>query len=528
MPIAPQCLRRVDGLALLFSAALCAVSCTAPGRGAGSGSGGTTGAGGTSATGGSGGGNSGGNSGGSTGAGGDTATGGGSGGARVGSGGNSGGLGGGTGTGGAVNVGTGGAGGSGGGTATGGVTGSGGGAGGSTGSGGSGAGGNGSAGAGGAAGGSAIVIPGTGHCSTPTGASTADAMNAYNKWKTDLVTSSGAKGYLRVQRPNSSGAQVDSSNSEGIGYGMLLSVFANDQQTFDKLWMYSQQFLDSNGLMNWYISADGNSVLGMNAATDGDEDMAFALLMADKRWGGKGTLSTTYLAAAQKQIGLIWQYEVDPKNNYVLTSGDVEDGSVINISYFAPAYYREFGTATNAAANWKKVIDESYTVISATLNAANGNQSNGLLPAWSTPAGVPMTPPNTSMPLYDQLDSCRIPFRLGEDYCWNNEPRALTYLKLITSFYSGVGVANMVDGYDLNGNPHPQFVTTGGPRAASFVGPAGVGAMTTGTTYVQLRDDAYSSVATLMDLAGSTYYQESWTALSLQMMTGLLYDMDAQ
>jgi hypothetical protein len=59
------------------------------------------------------------------------------------------------------------------------------------------------------------------------------------------------------------------------------------------------------------------------------------------------------------------------------------------------------------------------------------------------------------------------------------------------------------------------------------VGPAGVGAMATGTTYGKLRDDAYASVATLMQLAGSTYYQESWTALSLHMMTGLLQDLGA-
>jgi endo-1,4-beta-D-glucanase Y len=472
---------------VLLAGVLLVAACAAPGRGdtTGSGSGGVNGTGG-GATG----------QGGSGGTGGNTGTGG----ANP--------LGGSTGTGGA--------------TSTGGITGTGGVAGAAGGASGTG----GATGTGGSA--AAVTIPGSGHCLPPTGANPADAMAAYDKWKTDLVTSSGAKGFLRVQRPNSSGAQVDSSNSEGIGYGMLLSVFANDQSTFDNLWKYSQQFLDPHGLMNWYISADGNSVLGMNAATDGDEDMAFALLMADKRWGGQGSLATSYLSAAQKQIGLIWQYEVDPKNNDVLTSGDVEDGSVINISYFAPAYYREFGKATNATANWQKVIDESYTVISNTLNAANGNQSNGLVPAWSTPAGVPMTPPNTSMPLYHQLDSCRTPFRLGEDYCWNAEPRALDYLQKLTGFYSSVGVADMVDGYDLNGTPHPQFVTAGGPRAASFVGPAGVGAMATGTTYLTLRDQAYASVATLTDLAGSTYYQESWTALSLQMMTGLLHDLEAQ
>jgi hypothetical protein len=131
------------------------------------------------------------------------------------------------------------------------------------------------------------------------------------------------------------------------------------------------------------------------------------------------------------------------------------------------------------------------------------------------------------MPTYHQLDSCRTPFRVAQDYCWTGEPRALAYLQKISSFYSGVTVAAMVDGYDLNGTPHPQFVTTGGPRAASFVGPAGAGAMATGSTYTTLRDQAYASVATLTQLAGSTYYQESWTALSLQMMSGVMSDLSA-
>jgi len=507
MSISPPRFRRTEGLVFLLAAALCAAACSAPGRSNGT----TTGSG----------------SGGETGGGGST---GGSGSGGVGATGSGGGVGagsGGTGAGGRVSAG--GAGGGSGGTGTTGTGGASSGTGGAdnTGSAGTAGGTGGAAGSGSGTGGAPLTIPGTGQCAAPTGASVADATAAYAKWKSDLVVSDGARGFLRVRRPNSSGAVVDSSNSEGIGYGMLLAVYANDQNTFDNLWKYEQLFPDNHGLMNWYISPDGNTVLGSGAATDADEDMAFALVMADKRWGGQGSLSTTYLAAAKTLIGLIWQYEVDASRNHVLTSGDQSDGSVINISYFAPAYYRAFGRVTNAAANWTLVIDTSYTVISATLNAQNGNTQNGLVPAWSTPAGVPMTPPGTSMPLYHQLDSCRTPFRLGEDYCWNAEPRALTYLQKITGFYASVGVANMVDGYDLNGTPHPQFVTTGGPRAASFVGPAAVGAMATGTTYVKLRDDAYASVATLTDLAGSTYYQESWTALSLQMMTGLLQDLEA-
>jgi len=369
------------------------------------------------------------------------------------------------------------------------------------------------------------VIPGAGTCMAPTGASVADAAAAYAKWKTDLLTSDGANGFLRVKRPNSASAEVNSTVSEGIAYGMLLAVYANDQPTFDKLWLYSQHWINAHGLMDWYINAAGTQRLGTGGASDADEDIAYALIAADARWGGKGSLATNYIDLAKTQINLIWQYEVDHSHADVLLPGDTGFNTsplVINISYFAPAYYKVFGKVTGQTANWNNVAKTSYDVIEQTLSAQNGNQTNGLVPAWSTNAGVPMAPSGSpGMPTWHQLDSCRTPFRVAVDYCWNAEPRALTYLQKISGFYAGVGAASIVDGYDLNGNPHPTNVTTGGPRAASFNGPAGAGAMATGATYATLRDQAYAGVATLTQLAGSTYYQESWTGLSLQFMTGL-------
>src|SRR6185436_2178788 len=99
-----------------------------------------------------------------------------------------------------------------------------------------------------------VVIPGAGNCIPPAAANPADAAAAYAKWKTDILTSDGAGGFLRPRRPNSSGAVVNSTVSEGVAYGMLLSVYADDQPTFDKLWQYSQipSHLDANGLMHWY------------------------------------------------------------------------------------------------------------------------------------------------------------------------------------------------------------------------------------------------------------------------------------
>lgn len=335
-------------------------------------------------------------------------------------------------------------------------------------------------------------------------------------FKTDLLTADGAGGFIRVRRPNS-GVPVNSSNSEGIAYGMTAAVYMNDQNTFDQLWKYEQLHLDGNGLMHWEINPAGTAPSGTGAATDGDEDMAFALVMADKKWGGSGSLSDTYLNYAKKQIDLIWQFEVDHTRGDVLTPGDqFGGGQVINISYFAPAYYRIFGKVTGKTAEWTRVVESSYQALSAALNSTNKNLSNGLVPAWSTPAGVPTVPPGTAHPIHHQLDSSRTPFRIAQDYCWFSEPRALAYLQKISGFYAQIGAANIVDGYNLDGTVFPGAIL----HLAAFVGPAGVGAMAT-AQHATLRDQSRVAMVTPPGLlGGSLYYNESWTVLSLLMMSG--------
>jgi endo-1,4-beta-D-glucanase Y len=381
------------------------------------------------------------------------------------------------------------------------------------------------AGAGGSGGGGTPgggVLKGAGNCKLPSTAVFADAQARYQNWKTDLLTADGAGGFVRVRRPNS-GTQINSSNSEGIAYGMEIAVYMDDQATFDKLWQYEQLHLGPNGLMEWEIDPNGGT-LSTGAASDGDEDMAFALVMADKKWGGKGSLPDTYLNYAKKQIDLIWQHEVDHQLADVLMPGDqFGGGQVINISYFAPAYYRIFGQVSGKTAEWNRAVDTSYDVIEATLNQTNKNASNGLVPAWSTPAGAPMAPTGSSHPTHHQLDSCRTPFRLAQDYCWFGEPRALAYLQKISAFYAGVGASEIVEGYNLDGTVFPGASL----HLAAFVGGAGVGAMATPEN-AKLRDDAYVALAGWQSLlGGSLYYNESWSMLSLLMMTGKFVDLTA-
>jgi endo-1,4-beta-D-glucanase Y len=362
-----------------------------------------------------------------------------------------------------------------------------------------------------------------------------DVKAAYAKWKNDTVTSDGANGFRRVKRPNEPGLEQNSTVSEGIGYGMILAVFMDDQALFDDLWKYEQAHLDGQTyLMNWYIKADGSDIgsnpSGAGPASDADEDMAFAQVMADKQWGGKGSSTRTYIDWAKETIGKIWNKEVI--SGKYLSPWPATGLPAINLSYFAPAYYKIFAKVDTAnASGWKAVTDAMYDVLAKSLNASSGNSSNGLVPAWCDGNGVPnggaFGATGGASPTNYQYDSCRTPFRIGLDYCWTGETRAKDYVSKTSSFFNDTvgGATKIVDGYALNGSAQAQYQKDAKAQiqSAAFVGPAGVGAMSS-PTYQTFVNDAYGVLIEGDAIVGGTYYDESWMVLSLLMMTANYLD----
>ena len=67
-----------------------------------------------------------------------------------------------------------------------------------------------------------------------------------------------------MSKPDS-GTVIGSTVSEGMGYGLLLAVYHDDQTVFDQLWRYTAQYLNANGLMDWEVDPDG-TVIGSGAA----------------------------------------------------------------------------------------------------------------------------------------------------------------------------------------------------------------------------------------------------------------------
>ena len=298
-----------------------------------------------------------------------------------------------------------------------------------------------------------------------------------------IVADSSGDGSLRVKRPDNGNDTV----SESISYGMLFAVYMNDKPTFDALWKYEQKHLDTHGLMNWHINSNDTTASGgTNSATDADEDMAFALVMADKQWGGYATVAASMLTTVA--------------GNDFGTDGTIKGGDTyvaVNPSYLAPAFYRVFAAYTGNAV-WTTILDKSYAILASVADA-----TTGLVPDWS--AG------RTGAGNYT-YDATRTPFRVALDACWSGDARAVAFSQKIGGFFAGVGAANIKDGYNLNGT------AIGANHNSSFVGPAGAAGMPAGQT--KLVADAYTFITADVKGATANYYDRSWALFTTLLMTG--------
>lgn len=356
----------------------------------------------------------------------------------------------------------------------------------------------------------------------PTAASSADALAAYNSWKTDYVRDAPCGGKL-VLFDNPSHTV-----SEGIGYGMLLAAYAGDKTTFDGLWQFYQTKMNGNGVMHWKVNVSNCNTVEFNGASDAELDVAMALYVADWQWTG-------YMSDCQAMVAAIKQHEVDNAasghGRYTLKPGDQFGGhhtsalhnDITNPSYFSPAYYRVFALVDGDATFWNKLAADGYELI----NLAKNN-STGLVPDWCKGSdGSFATDPivnnyyQNGQTFY--FDAIRTPFRSAVDYLWWGTTEAKTYCELVSDWVisqnGSPGTNNMGSGYNLDGT---QFNTD---HSNTFVGCFAVTAMATDRFAGQYQthvDNAYNDDKNTNAPAGQ-YFNSTLKAITLFIMSGNFY-----
>ena len=339
-----------------------------------------------------------------------------------------------------------------------------------------------------------------------TNKSSQDAKNNYDIWKTNFVEDC-ANQRKRIKFDNPS-----QTVSEGIGYGMLLSVYMADKTLFDGLWLYYKDNRNSNGVMNWRINGC-SGVDGANGATDAELDVAFALIVADYQWGS--TANINYKTDAKTLIAAVKAHEIEA-NTFVLKPGDQFGGSQItNPSYFSPAYYRAFGTFTNDVTFWNQVASKSYVIINNNLTV--NNAVGGLVSDWCTESGAYSSQAggyNNAGKSYT-YDAARTPWRIAVDYLWYGNTDAKTYSKKSSDFVriNLGGSANIKDGYNQDGSLRGQW------HNATFVGAFACAAMA-GENQAHL-NTSYTDLNNLNE--PTSYFNQTLKTLYSFLLTGNFY-----
>jgi len=298
----------------------------------------------------------------------------------------------------------------------------------------------------------------------------AELGTVYNRWKRNYlkqVAGTTDQYFIRCRtdRPETV--------SEGHGYGMVtvayMAWFDPSAQTyFDGLLRFFKANPSgaNNHLMNWQENID-NYKPGAphgSSATDGDMDVAYALLLADKLWGGNGSFN--YKAEALSIINAMTESIIHTKYK-TLKMGDwarregIRRNDGTRPSDFMLQHMRAYQHASGDAI-WGKVIDSTYTAV---INIfAKYSPQTGLMPDFAERKGNEFVPAigkllEDAVDGSDSFNSSRVPWRLGTDYIVAGDKRAYKVLTVTNRWIQQASLGNpakIASGYKLDGKVLPE------------------------------------------------------------------------
>jgi len=271
-----------------------------------------------------------------------------------------------------------------------------------------------------------------------------DVISAYTDWKNNyLMASSVTSGGYYVYTSGVTGDDVVDpiTCSEAHGYGMMTVALmagydSNAKTYFDGLYkMYNAHRSPINdNLMAWAIGrSEEPQDCGTSAATDGDMDIAYGLLLAHYQWGSNGTIN--YLAEAQRIINNgVKGSEVSTSTYRTLLGDWSSDQYATRSSDWMTDHFRAFSTATGDSF-WNNVAGTSYGIINRMHS--NYSQNTGLVPDFVIGNPAQPAPPNYLEFEEDGdygYNACRYPWRIATDYALFGTPDAKTAMNKLISW----------------------------------------------------------------------------------------------
>ncbi|GHH81391.1 hypothetical protein GCM10018781_63950 [Kitasatospora indigofera] len=359
----------------------------------------------------------------------------------------------------------------------------------------------------------------------PSGAQSAldqQVISTYNAWKAAFVKQNCGNGWYEVISPDADHPYV----AEAQGYGMVVTATMagadpNARTVFDGMvkYMLAHKSVNNANLLAAEQDTSCKSVNGSDSATDGDLDVAYGLLLADKQWGSSG--SYNYKDLAVKHINAIKASEVNPTTHLMLlgdwsASGDPQYW-ITRSSDFMLDHFRAFKAATGDGA-WDTIRTAHQNLITSQQSkyaAGTGLVADFIVNTNSTPkpaAGEVLESPNDGDYGWN---ACRDPWRIGTDAVTGGDAASLASARKLNAWIktkAGGNPDTIVTGYHLNGTAF------GTGKDMAFTAPFVVTAMTDPGSQAWL--DALWTKLAATPISSSLYYGGSVQLQSMIVASG--------
>jgi oligosaccharide reducing-end xylanase len=278
--------------------------------------------------------------------------------------------------------------------------------------------------------------------------------------------------------------------SEGMSYGMMIAVQMNRRDEFDRIYRWAKQHMyhttgPRRGYFAWQCAFDGR-VIDPGSASDGEEWIATALLLAADRWsdasaGSRGTAvppadhsAIDYAAEAQSLLRDMLHKPAegdvrsifDRAETQVVFSPSKDAALFTDPSYHLPAFYELW--AQRAAAPGDRAFWAEAAQVSRAFFHRAAHPQTGLMPEYAHFDGRPFTGFGADRGDF-RFDAWRVAANVAIDHAlYAADPWQVEQSNRLLTFFASHG-ADIPNQFSLAGEPLSTDVNSAGMIAMAAV-----------------------------------------------------------
>lgn len=260
--------------------------------------------------------------------------------------------------------------------------------------------------------------------------------------------------------------------TEGLSYGMMVTVQLNKKDVFDRLWRWTRKYAQHHGGVRdayfaWNLNPETGKQNAEGSASDGELYFITDLMFAANRWGNDTGIN--YYAEARRILDAMWSKDgtngmtnvINVEQKKIAFVPDTTGYNWTDPSYFLPAFFEVWAEYANDSKEqfYRDCADTARAFLHRACSSATGLNADA-----TEFSGVPRSfgPFHSNF----RFDSWRVPMNIAMDYSWFAKDREWQqdYCKRIQNFLYSRGIDIFEDQYNLDGTLPEWILPAGGYR----------------------------------------------------------------